>query len=66
METDAVYETLCSLVFRIPDDGQSLNPIILSAIHHCQNLLKSTRFTSLQISEHEQIAVVLIISTVST
>jgi hypothetical protein len=38
-ETDPISETLCSLVSRIPDDGQS--PVILSIIHHRQNPLES-------------------------
>jgi hypothetical protein len=24
-------------LFRIPEDGQSINPVILNYIHHCQN-----------------------------
>jgi hypothetical protein len=39
-EPDPVSETLCFLVSRIPDDGQST--VILSVIHHRQNPLKAT------------------------
>jgi hypothetical protein len=39
METDPVSETLCFLVSRIPDDGQSP---ILNIIHHRQNPLEPT------------------------
>jgi hypothetical protein len=42
-ETDAVSETLCFLACIIPDDGQRQKiPVILSVIHHSQNLLDST------------------------
>jgi hypothetical protein len=42
-ETDPISETLCFLVFRIPEDGQkSKTPVILSVIHHLQNPLEST------------------------
>jgi hypothetical protein len=42
-ETDSVSETLCSLIFRKPEDGQSKkNPVIPRVIHHGQNPLEST------------------------
>jgi hypothetical protein len=40
-ETDPVSETVCFLVSRIPNDGQS-PPVILSVIHHRQNPSEST------------------------
>jgi hypothetical protein len=41
-ETDPVFETLCFLFSRTPDDGQSpKTPEILSVIHHHQNPLES-------------------------
>jgi hypothetical protein len=42
IEIDAVSETSCFIVSRIPDDGKSpRNLVILSVIHHRQNLLES-------------------------
>jgi hypothetical protein len=42
METDPVSKTLCSLVFRLLDNGQfKKNRIILNVISHCQNHLES-------------------------
>jgi hypothetical protein len=44
METDPASETLCFLFYRIPDDGRKFkNPVILSIIHHRQNLLDMIR-----------------------
>jgi hypothetical protein len=37
MEADPVSETLCFLLFRIPDDGQCPETVILIVIHHHQN-----------------------------
>jgi hypothetical protein len=46
-ETDPVSETLCFLVSRIPDDGQSpKNPVILNIIPHRLNPLESTSLQS--------------------
>jgi hypothetical protein len=37
-ETDPVSETLCSVVFRIPDDGQSPKPFTNSNVRTLKNL----------------------------
>jgi hypothetical protein len=44
-ETDLVSETLCFLVFRIRDDGQSpkKKTVILSVVHDGQDTLDSAR-----------------------
>jgi hypothetical protein len=41
-EIDAVSETLCFLVLRIPDAGQHPESLILSVIHHRHNPSDST------------------------
>jgi hypothetical protein len=47
METDPVSETLCFLISRISDVGQSPDPPAnLSIIHHCRNPLESSRCLS--------------------
>jgi hypothetical protein len=42
-------KSMCSLVFRIPVNGQKFqNPVILSIIHHRQNPLEFTQLGLLQ------------------
>jgi hypothetical protein len=41
-EKYSVFETKCFLIFKIKDDGQCPETVILSDIHHCQNPSDST------------------------